>query len=242
MMAAKMNALFTYKTPFKDMHSYPAGEQLQYCFSPEIFKYGLLDLHAIERTFTKDNKQYWREVVKANIMKVRRLRNYIKPMAHMFNDGQVLSHEQSNYYAELDEKIDTHKRAIKIARQRSFTGYGLQNTTNTYAQRLETFYMALVKWERVTENNVFRGNVLEDALGIVQKKVYFTEASEGYCGIHNGLLLKYILADINTNDEYSWLFTLAVFTEMLSERLATLVKGTDYKSPIFKVSKDFYDH
>lgn len=236
-----MSTLFSFKTPIEEMHTYPVGDNLQYCFTPETFKYGLLGMHPIERTFIKDNKQFWREVVKSNIKQLKRLKNNIGSLNEIINDGEQLSPDQSNYYQRLKEEINNHTSALHIARERCFTGFGLQISADPFAKKLSTFYTRLAMWVCISENNLFRGNVVEEALGIIQKRIYHTEPHEGCCGINNSSLLKGILADINTNNEYKWLFNLAIFTESLSERLATLVRSTGYTSPSFNMTEHFHN-
>lgn len=237
------NKLFKWKTPLKDMHEYPIGVQHQYCFEPELFVFGFKDMHPCERTFIADNKQYWREVTKANIKRIKILNECIAPLELIRNSGESLSPDQSDYFEELTEKISVHKKAVNIASKRRLAGFGVGMTTDRFATRLLKFYLNLVIWERAFENRVFRGNVVEDALGIIQSKIYHSEPYSGNCGINNGALFKQIIADINTHqDQYgNWLFDLAVCTEQMSEKLTRLVSGTGYKSPVFNVKKHFYD-
>ena len=235
-----MNQLFDFRVPVADMHQYPIGTQHLYCFQAEAFKYGLLSMNAIERTYLAENKQYWREVAKANIKTARRDRANIQELHDALECGTP-SPDQQRYYNELTESLSKHLEAFKIAYQRRLSGFGIEKNDDKHAKRLQRFYIQLRGWELIEENGVFRGIVIESALGIYQKGFRYIEPHEGCCGIHNGQLLKSILAFLNTEREYKELFNLAIVTEKLSMHLEKLVSGTGYTSPKFNTMKHFND-
>jgi hypothetical protein len=233
-----MYQLFNFKTPIADMHQYPIGTQHLYCFESDKFKNGLLSMNAIERTFIKDNKQYWREVARANISVVKSKRASLASLYKEL-DGNEPEGDQVGYVSDLISSITTHLAAFNIAYQRRVTGFGLEFNDNKYAKSLKRYFLQLRDWELIVENTVFRGNVLEDALGIMQKEVFYTEPHQGCCGIHNGAILKEILATINVKLDSKDYHYFAISADRLSERLALLVSRSGYTSPKYNLDTHF---
>jgi hypothetical protein len=231
-MAVKTGHVFT----SAELRRYPTGTQHQYLFTPEKFAY-FSDAHPIERTFLKENQNYWRDVVHCNIDQLRSIKAQSERLEKwVFEQKGEISIEQSAYRTELVAKKRKHQLATVIALGRRKTGFGLTNTSDPTAKRLIGFYRALQLVNQSTENSPFKGSILETALGIIQKKVFFEDASESLCGLDNGPILKRIIAKLNCHGNFdNELFRIQVVTQELSEKLALLAKRDSYRMPAYYI-------
>jgi hypothetical protein len=195
-------------------------------------------MHPIERSFIRENKQYWVAVVRCNVKALREVRRRQSVLENNIEDQKdKMSNEQHAYRKELKESIITHKKAINVGLQRRHTGFGLIRTPVVEAKKLIGFYRALQNINLQSENAEFKGTVIERALGVIQKSIFDEAQSEALCGLDNGLLIKRIIAMLNCFERYDGdLYYLQVKTQQLAEMLTWQVKDSGYRMPTYFIS------
>lgn len=234
-----MEALFAHKTPVADMHDYPVNTNHAYCFTPEQFsRNGLLGLHPIERTFKRENKQFWREVVKANARQIRfHQRNLDSCHAHV-EDGQP-SPSQAEYIARLEKDIDACQRALRIAAKHRLTTFGMVEQKDPYAKGLLIYLAKLRSWELHTENSTYRCNVIEDALCEFHNNYWYHAEVTGHGGTHNAKFFKELVAIVTTSTEFREFYDMGIHFLRMTDRLERMNAGAPHKAPTFAMSEDF---
>lgn len=236
-----MNTLFSKKTPITAMHDYAVDTNHAYCLTPEQFsRNGLLGLHPIERTFPRENKQFWREVVKANVRQIRQYQLSTVDCHANIEDG-VPSASQTAYLSELAAKIETCQQALRIAAEHRLTTFGMVEQTNPSAQSLLDYIAKLRSWELLPENRLYRASVVEDALVEFHNHYWYHDEAKNNFGINNEKYLKELVAIINTMTEYGEMFDMAIRFLRTSERLEHSNSGADICAPLFDMNADFHN-
>lgn len=234
-----MDSLFTKKTPITAMHDYDVSTNHAYCLTPEQFaRNGLLGLHPIERTFKRENKQFWREVVKANVRQIRMARANIADCQSNIEANQPSPHQVA-YIRELNTLIDDCQRALRIAAKHRLTTFGMTEQVNPYAKGLLRHIATLRRWELHDENRAYRASVVEDALTEFHNHYWHHDEAKGNFGLNNEKYLKELVAIINTMTCYSDMFDMAIRFLRLSERLCHSNIGSECIAPTFDMDEDF---
>ncbi len=236
-----MDALFPSKVQVKDLHDYPVNTNHAYCFTPELFKNGLLGLHPIERTFTRENKQFWREVVKANVKHIRAYQKNIAFTWEHVEEGKPSPH-QEEYLDHLNHEIEQCTQALRIAAYNRLTTQGMQAQRDSHALALLEYLRKLREWECEPTDNLYRRNVVEDALCEFHKFYWYHNEVKGHQGKYNEKYLKELVAIINTMTDYRDIFNMAISFSRMADRLTALNAGAPQQAPTFSMERDFYIH
>jgi hypothetical protein len=217
---------------FSELHNYPSGTQHLYLFSPE--KVNFLDMDVVERTFIKENKLFWGNVVGGNIKELRCLKGRLKSLRLTIkSQGSEASESQIEYQQELQAGIKKQGEAIRIALKRKLNGFAFKKTEIKEATALIAFFQALRVICSDSENAVCKGNIVEDALGIFQKEVFFEEPTKSKCGAENEILLKRIISHINCSDDDRYFYMTRIVSLKVSDRLALLGKSSRCLMPSY---------
>lgn len=209
-------------------------------FSPENVGHWSI-MHDVQRTFLKENKTFWRETARANIERIRFHQQQIKTLEKYINeqDCPPVPH-QIKLKADYQDAIKVHMAALNIALKRRQTGFAIHHTLEREAKAMMIFFTRLRMLNLRQENSEYFGNIIEEALGIFQKEVFYETPHECSLGLNNEPLLKRIVAYINC-DRYDTGFTgilnVQVVVEEISERLSHLNKRakTSYKIPTYQI-------
>lgn len=209
-------------------------------FSPEKVSYWAV-MHEVQRTFIKENKSFWRETARANIERIRFHQDQIRNLNRCIveQDCPAVQH-QIQLNADYEDAIQVHSQALNIALKHRQTGFAIHHTQDKQAKVIMAFFTRIRMLNLRQENSEYFGNIIEDALGILQKKVLYEEPHERHLGLKNEPLLKRIIAYVNCelyNTGFSGILSLQVVVEQVSERLSYLNKRakTSYKMPTYQI-------